>query len=139
MLRDVLWKLGALAFALAAPVATVLVALAWARGSGPLMVIRAPLLMRGASLAFALVVAAAALFVWTRSGKMHGLEAFLLWLGCALSFALTFGTVSDVYQLFFAPPLGAGPYFWGGVVWGFALAATIGVALAAWWRRCCST
>lgn len=134
MLRAVIWTMGALAFAFATPVATVLVALAWAEGSGPFMVIRAPLLMRGASLAFALVVAAAALFVWTRSGKMHGLEAFLFWLGCALSFALTLGTVSDTYKLFFAP-LGYEPYFWGGLVWGLALAAAIGVALAARWRR----
>ena len=131
MPRDVSWKLGALA--LAAPIASVYLTMKWAEGTGPFQSERSPYLVGGSLVAFALVLAAA-LLVCTRSGKMHGLEAFLLWLGCALSFAWAFGFVANHYKVISAA-LGLSPYLWDAILYGMALAVAFGVALAVWWRH----
>ena len=132
MQRDVWSKLSALTFALAAPSANVLLTLAWAAGTGPFMVERGPLLVQGSLASLALVALVAALFVWRRRRSIGGLEVFLLWLGCALSFAWTFGIVAATTPTLIIA-LQLSPYLFDAILWGLAIALAAGLALAFWW------
>jgi hypothetical protein len=118
---NILWKLGALVFALASPLLTYWLMLAWASDTGADMSPqRASALLLGAIVAFAIVVGAAALLRRLHGDEIGGVESFLVQLGPALSFVLLFGAFSNRFQL---ASYGSDPerYVFGGFAWGLIL------------------
>lgn len=120
-MSDAFWKLGALAFALAAPLFTYWLMLVWASDTGTdLNPERSSALLIGAIVAMAIVVGAAMMFRRFHGDEAGTLESFLVQVGPALSFVLLFGAVSNLFQLF---SFGSDSerYLFGGIAWGLAL------------------
>lgn len=118
---DIFWKLGALVFALASPLFTYWLMLAWASDTGTDMSPdRAAALLIGAIVAFAIMVGAAVLFRRLHGDEPGGVESFLIQLGLALSFVLLFGAFSNRFQL---ASYSSDPerYLFGGFAWGLIL------------------
>lgn len=90
--------------------------------------------MRGSLTAFALVLAAVGIFVRQRGRAIGGSEVFLLWLGCALSFAFAFAFLAYHHEAISAA-LRLSPYLWDAVLYVIAFAIPSGLALAYAWRR----
>lgn len=134
MSRSIWWKLGGAIFGVVAPAGTLAFMLWWAKDTGPFEVVRIPVLMRGGLVAFALVFVVATAYLRRRAASLTGFEAACLWVGLAFSFAFALAPVSAQFKLFYAP-LGIGPYFWGGLLWGFAISVVAGLVVAITWRR----
>ncbi len=128
------WLGLALVFSVAAPALTLGCALLRAAGSGPYQIVRGPLLVQGAMFGLALVALSAAVFVRYRTPMVRGLEAFLLWLGGTLSFALAFGFVA-VNSPTLTMALRLSPYLFDAVLWGLVPPTLARLALAIAWRR----
>lgn len=134
MSNDLVWKVGALLFAIGAPLLTILMTLLFSIGIEPgWMDARNQAFLQAALVSFAMVVGIA--YVWRRR---HGeeasiLETFLLQLGCALSLILLFGAASNRFALV-SYGRDMDRYLFGGLTWGTILVIAL-FSYQFWQRR----